>query len=92
MLRYYIMKHEGGERPAARLVGGGFTWQHRTPQCVLASLLPLLPHPGLYLDVDTECWREGSDMLAGADLVFQVSLFWVERASVCGTVLVWQGW
>lgn len=27
---------------------------------------------GLYLDTDTECWREGSDMLEGHDVVLQV--------------------
>lgn len=25
----------------------------------------------MYLDVDTECWREGSDMLDDADVVLQ---------------------
>ena len=27
---------------------------------------------GMYLDTDVDCWREGSDMLEGYDLVIQV--------------------
>ena len=105
-LRYYVMKHFGGElwTPSAGMhrcdaeenaerqrctekpqLGGNsgqaalpsppqpqihvqmhvFRQSHHAPQLLAAH------PPGLYLDVDTECWREGSNMLEGADLVFQ---------------------
>eukprot|EP00887_Chlorella_sp_A99_P000993 scaffold5.g993.t1 len=42
-------------------------------------------HGGLYLDSDVECWREGSDMLLGADVVVQGT--WVEEGG-CGTAML----
>lgn len=57
------------------LAAAPFPFPHQRPPA------PLCPrNAGLYLDSDTECWREGSDMLEGHDLVLQVRAY---RISMC---------
>lgn len=44
--------------------------------CITCCGAPCCSHfGGVYYDLDVECFRSGEDLLAGADVVLQVSLY-----------------
>lgn len=77
VFRLYLMKHFGGA-PTAGMLSRALKTSVNVDPCALSA------GAGLYIDTDMECWRDGSDMLAGYDLVFQVRAAGAAEIDACG--------